>query len=667
MKLRTKLIIFVVSMCIASVLTFAVINYFVAIKSLEDEITNKIELSAKLVAKNADEWMATQIKAFDEVVGGMIFNDVYERDPLHQYFASRNASNNGNEYYAAFPGGTLIAGSGWIPDSSYNPNTREWYVGAEARDDIYLTVPYIDLDYKKMVVTMSQKFSKTSGGRGVAATDLFIENLVSIITQTELPEGSYAFLVGDRRNIITHANPEFNPNEEKSTRLDDILDGALKPIYENKTESKEEIIITDYDGVKRIVFFVPMEKVPWKVGIAFPLELLTDEVSTVIKYNIIGVGLILIVGSILTAFMASSITKPIRDTASIAADISNLDLSVQIGEKDLRRKDEMGELYRSYDSIIENLKNFIVTMEESVTSNYIINEEVLSELKSLTMAAEDTSASTEELSAGMEETTSSSISVNASSEEVERAIGDFASKVLEGANTSNEISLKADKLSAQFQSARDKSMEVYSSTRSQIEKAIGYSKEVSKINELSNAILEISDQTQLLSLNAAIEAARAGESGRGFAVVADEIRKLAEYSNETVGQIQKVTSSVNSAVDNLVSRTNEVMAFLEKDVVNDYNMMVDAVENYREDGYNLNSIIEDLSATIEEISATMNSVSESMRDITITIEESTGVTTNIADKNVHIVDAINNINEVMNRNAEVSKKLEELIKKVKLV
>ena len=111
--------------------------------------------------------------------------------------------------------------------------------------------------------------------------------------------------------------------------------------------------------------------------------------------------------------------------------------------------------------------------------------------------------------------------------QIDGAISDFAEKVEEGATSSNEISTKADSLSLQFTQAKDNTINIYNKTKDEIQEAIEASKEVEKINVLSNAILEITEQTSLLALNAAIEAARAGESGRGFAVVADEI-KLAE-------------------------------------------------------------------------------------------------------------------------------------------
>ena len=286
-------------------------------------------------------------------------------------------------------------------------------------------------------------------------------------------------------------------------------------------------------------------------------------------------------------------------------------------------------------------------------------------LRFLLSQAEDTSATTEELSAGMEETAATTLSINESATEIDKALEDFATKVEEGSATSNEISNKAETLRNQFVTAKDKSLNIYGKTRNEIEKSIESSREVEKINILSNAILQISEQTSLLSLNAAIEAARAGESGRGFAVVADEIRKLAETSNDTVAEIQDVTQSITNAVGQLIDQVNGVMEFLERDVSTDYEMMVAAVTNYKEDGDSLNSIISDLSATSEELVATVNEISGSINDISITVEESTMATTNIAEKNMNIVDAINTVNDIMQRNKDVSNKLEEIVSQVK--
>ncbi|NLK44024.1 MAG: methyl-accepting chemotaxis protein, partial [Tissierellia bacterium] len=218
----------------------------------------------------------------------------------------------------------------------------------------------------------------------------------------------------------------------------------------------------------------------------------------------------------------------------------------------------------------------------------------------------------------------------------------------------------------QFVQAKDKSMDLYTTARKEIEKAITASKEVEKINILSNAILQISEQTSLLSLNAAIEAARAGESGRGFAVVADEIRKLAESSNETVGEIQVVTESITAAVEELIDRITMVMNFMEKDVVKDYEIMVEAVNQYKNDGDYLNNIILDLHHTTEELARAVNEISISMKEITITVEQSSISTTNIAEKNINIVDTISEINSIIEKNKDISERLSKIVAQVKL-
>ncbi|WMM24303.1 methyl-accepting chemotaxis protein [Tissierella sp. MB52-C2] len=662
MKLKAKLLVFTAFICIFSILLISVINYTLAIKNLESKINENTTLEAYATAREVNQWMIREKEFINGILDGIIYNDNHEKDYIKGLVTKLTEENPDNTYYISYGDNTYF--SEGISVEEFKATTRPWYIGAMATEDFFISEPYIDAVTNEMVMTISKKFKTLSGIDGVMGTDISIDYLVDFIAQADYGEGSYAFLIDDKGNILTHLNDEYKPNKDGSfKKIDDL--GKVSELVGKVGLKLKDRKIQDFDGVDRLFFYGPVEESNWTVGVSVENNNVMGTINRVIFLTLAATIGVILISIILVLYVANNITNPIKDSVKIAEDISNLDLSKSISEKDLNRKDELGEIYGSFNLIIEKLKAFMVDMKESIDISNEVSEETLNKVHYLLNEAEDTSATTEELSAGMEETSATTISINESSQEIERALSDFAEKVEEGANTSNEISIKADKLSHQFITAKDKTMNIYSDARKEIDNAIVSSKEVEKINILSNAILEISEQTSLLSLNAAIEAARAGESGRGFAVVADEIRKLAENSNSTIGEIQTVTEGITKSVENLIKSISLVMDFIEKDIYTDYELMVDAVNQYREDGSHLNNVISDLSATAEELSATINEISIAIKEVSITVEESTLATTNIADKNMNIVEAVNDISKIIERNKYISDRLEEIVSQVR--
>ena len=204
---------------------------------------------------------------------------------------------------------------------------------------------------------------------------------------------------------------------------------------------------------------------------------------------------------------------------------------------------------------------------------------------------------------------------------------------------------------------KDNASRMIQQKKSDLEEAIENSRSVTKINELTQEILEISSQTNLLALNASIEAARAGEAGQGFAVVADEIRVLADNSRDTANNIQKISDIVHQAVNELSGNADEILEYIQTSVIDDYNNFVNVANQYFDDASNMKEILEEFQSNFEGLKDTLGGVSEGIQNINISVEESTkGIT--MAAENVEVLaSSMSDIGNEADKNSAISDRL----------
>jgi len=389
--------------------------------------------------------------------------------------------------------------------------------------------------------------------------------------------------------------------------------------------------------------FAPVEGTDWSLAITAPKTEAMEKVNQ-LESMLLVLGIVFILlGIAITYIISLGISKPITMAANYLNVVATGDFTGTVPSRLLKMKDETGILANAINTMQQSIKNIImkVAQESSSVSEKLVN--INAKMKQLNKSIEEISAMTQELSAGAEESASSTEEMNVTSKEIESAVESIASKAEEGAVLAGDVDRMSQEMKQNTILSKENTLEIYRRTRNDLQSAIEQSRTVKQIHELSEAILSITSQTNLLALNAAIEAARAGEAGKGFAVVADEIRKLAENSKDTITRIQDITKVILTAVENLASTSGEIMDFIDKEVLNDYDQLVATSETYSKNSAKINDMVTDFSATSEELLASIQSMVKAIDEITHSVNDGAQGAASIAQEASEIAQMSNDV------------------------
>ncbi|MGI6412115.1 MAG: methyl-accepting chemotaxis protein [Syntrophomonadaceae bacterium] len=365
-------------------------------------------------------------------------------------------------------------------------------------------------------------------------------------------------------------------------------------------------------------------------------------------------------------FISRKITHPIAAVLKRSEIMATGDFSHDISSEYLNRKDEIGHLAESFDKLTKSLRNMIASVTDSAHEVAAFSEEVAASGENIAATMQQVSASTQEIAAGMEEVSSSAEEMSSSGEEIVTVLTEVKANADKNQEESRKIEQRAVSVQQTAENSKNNAISIYNDIRNKLENAITHAKVVQQISGLAEEISGIAEQTNLLALNAAIEAARAGEQGRGFAVVAEEVRKLAEDSSQAVTGIQELTNQVENAIVNLIKNSNDLLEFINGDVVKDYGFMVDIGEQYKKDSNTMLALTEEVTSNVNDVLNSMIQINQAIEATTSTIVESSTGTQEIAKGSDAAAQAASQISEVSQKMAESAGKLKLLIDQFKI-
>ncbi|MCM1988980.1 methyl-accepting chemotaxis protein [Oceanirhabdus seepicola] len=492
--------------------------------------------------------------------------------------------------------------------------------------------------------------------KGIVQIGVSVEAIESITSKMDvqktienlyLGKNGFAYIADTSGVIINHKDPsQIGKNLEEVTR-------GLSALLNKDKMSKLEVHDVNY--------YVKSRKLNDSViMIALPAEKIEGAYKSNIRNSsIIGIVGFLILIALINITIGKTIIKPIQEIESYMKKVGEgyFDLKLEV-----KSKDEIGNLSNNFNKMVDNVRNLVIETHNSV--QFIADESIkINEtVNGLSMASNHVTQAVESIANGS---------------------ADMAQEVDERVELSKELSNRIEEMSSMIEEARSNTDNMNNSNKEGKESIVilndkfrvtvhstdEVDEKISELNEKSKSILSIvesiksvSEQTNLLSLNASIEAARAGEHGRGFAVVAEEVRKLAEESGqatkeiaEIIGSVVQIVNDTNNTMETArvtvkeanhnLNNTNSVF----EEIDGNTNFVASSISKLAKDMEFVNTAKEQLVNALEAIATLSQESAAATEEISASTEEQSAQINEIASSVEKFNNNIKNLEREMNK------------------
>lgn len=490
-----------------------------------------------------------------------------------------------------------------VPNSipkDFDPRIRPWYIEAMNSDeDIVWTKPYMDIATTQLIFTVAKKYRDVNGKCiGVIGIDISLTEMSTQLSAAKHGENGYMILVNQLGEVI--AGP---PDWTFGTSIEG-LDWSSVIMVNNSGSAFFEI-----DQKPVVISYVTNPITNWKlIGVMPRTDLLPalGPIRNMFTKVLIALSLWMILTVLGTLYYSDKkIVKPLQNLMNIMKRAENGDM-IYDEKLDIRSSDEIGELYYSFSNMLKGQRDMLVQLmvtsvklKESSNHTSAISRISNENAQSQTFAMKDLSTAIGEVSLAVNEVMNSINHIAEGIDEITYAMQDMggtASDVTQSSVETSEAvsevlgSLRRlegsiESINESVKAANEKGSEavtvvlngkqVVDATKLEMDKVnqnievlastiadLGIS--AGKIGDILEVVEDLTEQTNLLSLNASIEAARAGEHGKGFAVVASAIGRLSEKSKASTKDIEKLIRKIQKDINETVLNTSKTVSQIER-------------------------------------------------------------------------------------------------------
>ncbi len=463
------------------------------------------------------------------------------------------------------------------------------------------------------------------------------------------------FYMVNTETKINYINPDPKTLTKETT--DPIL---LKQIELTKNGSKEG----SFEYNDKTVTYKQMKNYPWALVLVSEKNEVLSAARATNKKLLFSCIMAEILICILCLLAVIITTKPLKKTATAIQKLGTLDLTPS---KELQNyingKSEVGILATEIDHMRNVLLDIIHTLHSCSDSIHTSSDNMTSRASELVESVVTNASTTEQLAASMSTTTNVLTALNEKVKTIDQLISNVESVIEKGNLKSSELLDSAEVIENKSQSSYEDSEKNIALNRKQIEEAVNKLQELSQINTLVADILELSSQTNLLSLNASIEAARAGEAGRGFAVVASEIGNLANNSSTTAETIKTICTNASGNIKDVSNCFNQVVNYLESNVTPKFAEFSTIARGNNTMSVELQQIISDIKTIVDEFVDFVKMVTTQMSQIGEAATQNEDGIDNIVDQNTKTSLIAEHISKAIEQNNKSAEQLRDIIEK----